>query len=265
MHSKNSNDASPEEFSIIRTRTRSRSRSRSNSEGMTPKWQRFYERGSRRMEQLVTTTKVSTCTIATQTDDLQESGLRGEANGECLQPTRALTALEQQNLPEIKNWKNAPIFCRFNVDNHLEVSERGERAFLEDEHTRDEVRGIATDGYIHPSTTKLTLFHPLGAKVKKKLTPNTPVVRMGTGTGVQRSGIPINVLGKMGFVPFETKLFKGKFSLAVADLEDSEMAHIFRGKKRRYRYVVVGKFKEEIRMDQVFTGQIIREINNSKR
>jgi len=53
--------------------------------------------------------------------------------------------------------------------------------------------------------------------------------------------MPLNKTGSDGFVEFETSVFKGRMSFAVADLERSEVKEMFRGKRRRYRYVVIGK------------------------
>ena len=47
------------------------------------------------------------------------------------------------------------------------------------------------------------------------------------------SEIPINKMGSEGFAEFETSLFKGRISLAVADIADSELQSIFDGRKRR--------------------------------
>jgi len=210
----------------------------------TPQWQRYYEKGTEKIERIVQSRTVVMCSVHTQTDADEEktlavrlsagSGSSGSSLSSqqplasesqilppttaaaLLQPSRPLTILEQLNLPELEDWKNLPIFARFNDANHLST--------------------------------------------KHKLTPNTPNVKVN-----RKTGIPINRLGPMGFVKFETKLFVGKFSLAIADLEDSEMAHIFAGKKRRYRYVVSGRFKERLPMKSVYTGQVIKEVREGKK
>lgn len=55
------------------------------------------------------------------------------------------------------------------------------------------------------------------------------------GKGLGGATIPINIRGDSGFVEFETDLFKGKLSLSIADLENSEMQSIFDGRKVRNR------------------------------
>ena len=73
------------------------------------------------------------------------------------------------------------------------------------------------------------------------------------------SKIDINVKGDEGFCDFSTSLFEGKLSFSIADLQNSDMQSIFSGRKRRYRYVVVGKFKAEVPFDELYTGQVIKQ------
>jgi len=76
--------------------------------------------------------------------------------------------------------------------------------------------------------------------------------------------IPINIRGDEGFVEFETELFKGKLSLSIADLENSQMQSIFDGRKRRYRYAVTGKFKRRLSYANCYTGQEIKSVKTDK-
>jgi len=73
------------------------------------------------------------------------------------------------------------------------------------------------------------------------------------------SKININVKGDEGFCNFSTPLFEGKLSFCIADLQNSDMQSIFSGRKRRYRYVVVGKFKSEVPFDELYTGQVMKQ------
>ena len=64
-------------------------------------------------------------------------------------PSASSSSSITQSTDEIDNPNNNKVWVRFLANTAVKLKIPGERAIDEDEHTRDESREMATDGYIH--------------------------------------------------------------------------------------------------------------------
>ncbi|GMI51498.1 hypothetical protein TeGR_g7955, partial [Tetraparma gracilis] len=122
---------------------------------------------------------------------------------------------------------------------------------------------------LSPYTPEIAMYEDLDVSTPKWQRYSKPIhcrfnFEHHDPSGTHPGGLPLNKLGASGFVPFETALFKGRMSFAVADLPASEVAEVFRGKKRRYRYIVIGTFKRRLPYSSVYTGQVISQIKSNR-
>ncbi len=167
---------------------------------------------------------------------------RGESNSDA-------GAAVEARLPPVEDWEDRPIYVRLSAETHL-VEEAGLASNSSDKKSKKGMKkklGLKGVGV------------PWASKKELKKAEHVPSLQPTI-----HPSIPLNKRGKAGFVSFSTPTFSGSLSFAVADLPGSEVTSIFAGRKRRYRYVVTGRFNRRVRFDRVYTGQIIRQTKDDK-
>jgi len=215
----------------------------------TPQWQRYYSKVGKRVENVVTSvnTMRSNRTKNSKDEECQTDEYVGWIpcggdSGEREVKGRAKRGKSMGGLFGLGKKKNGFI-------------QKNSKVVEDDKNNK----GTSTEG----------MEQELAEMTGSKLSPKEPayyglppVKEWGGPVFVRfknRDKIEVNIKGDEGFCEFSTPLFEGILSFSIADLVNSEMQSIFSGRKRRYRYVVVGQFKSEVPFNELYTGQVMKQ------